>query len=269
MNPRLPEDTHTHTYLCKHAGGEPREYVRRAEKLGLAGMVFTDHAPARDGYDPKNRMEEAEFQEYVRIVSAARDDSPLPVGMGIEADFYPGSTAFLTEWLPPRRLDVVLGSIHYIAGWGFDNPTEAHRWDGTDVEGAWRSYFTLVAQMAATRLYDVVGHLDLPKKFGHRPSDMAVCEMAAPALDAVAEAGMAVEINTSGLRRPVREMYPSPMLLRMAFERGIPVTFGSDAHMTEQVGMDFDKAVALARETGYTQYAVHRGRKRSMETIPG
>jgi len=137
-------------------------------------------------------------------------------------------------------------------------------WETADVAGAWREYFKLVAKLADTGMYDVFGHLDLPKKFGFRPSEKQQKEMIQPALDRIAAAGMAIEINTSGLRRPVKEIYPSPLILQLAREREIPITFGSDSHMPSQVGLFFPEALKLAKDCGYTQCARFRNREKRL-----
>jgi len=110
--------------------------------------------------------------------------------------------------------------------------------------------------------------LDLPKKFGHRPSDRDLKEMAQPALDRIAAAGMALEINSSGLRKPVHEIYPSALLLSLAKERDIPICFGSDAHRPEEVGWQFDAALALARSVGYTHAMQFRRRQQISYALP-
>ncbi len=265
-------DFHLHTVLCKHARGEPAEYVARAAELGLAEVCFTDHIPAPDGYDPRNRMtldQVARYRAMITALPAAGAGAPV-VHLGIEADYYEEGMPFLRAWLPRQTdLDFVLGSVHYLGRWGFDNPAERAVWDAVDVTHTWRSYFSLVGALAETRLADAVAHLDLPKKFGYRPPERALREMAAPALDRVADAGMALEINTSGLRRPVREIYPSPLLLEMARERGIPICFGSDAHAPDEVGFQFAAAVALARQAGYTQAVRFEKRRPAPYPLPG
>ena len=152
-----------------------------------------------------------------------------------------------------------------------------------DITKTWATYFDLIGKLADcrladrrltgrrladSRLADVVGHLDLPKKFGHRPSDRDLKEMAQPALDRVAAAGMAIEINSSGLRRPVHEIYPSALLLSLAKERDIPICFGSDAHRPEEVGWQFDASLALARSAGYTHAARFRRRRPLPYALP-
>lgn len=248
-----PADYHTHTYLCKHAKGEAREYARAAESKELPEICFADHAPAPGGYDARHRMELEQFPIYRELVAQIRDIGAPAVLYGIEADYYKDCEKFLCEWLGRQEFDLVIGSVHYIGDWGFDSPENRNVWNSADVTQTWREYFGLVGKLAETGLYDVVGHIDIPKKFGYRPSDDDLREMVQPALDRVSAAGMGIEINTSGLRKPVGEIYPSPLILSLAFERDIPICFGSDAHSPEEVGYAFDEAVKLAREAGYRQ----------------
>jgi len=271
-------DYHMHTPLCQHAAGKASAFHARAVELGLPEICFTDHAPNPDGYDPGNRMRLDQFPLYRTMVQDLAHEGQLPVLFGIEADYYEGCERFLRDWLPRQEFDLVLGSVHYIANWGFDNPDERHVWDSVDITNTWRTYFDLIGQLADSRLTDrrladrrladVVGHLDLPKKFGHRPSDRDLKEMAQPALDRVAKAGMAIEINSSGLRRPVHEIYPSALLLSLARERDIPICFGSDAHRPEEAGWQFDASLALARSAGYTHAVQYRRRQPRPYALP-
>jgi len=262
-------DYHLHTSLCKHAEGSPREYRNAARARGISEICFTDHCPAPDGYDPEHRMSIHDFPEYRRsILELQGRDDPL-VLFGIEADYYDGCERFLEDWLPFQSFDLVLGSVHYIDNWGFDNPDDRHVWDSVDINDTWRGYFRLIERLADSRLFDTVGHLDIPKKFNHRPSDRALREMAAPALDRVAEAGMGIEINASGLRKPVGEIYPSETLLSLARDRDIPICFGSDAHRPSDVGADLDAALDLARSVGYTHAFRIRQRKKRLVPLPG
>jgi len=258
-----------HTTLCKHATGEIGEYVQAARKKGLKEICFTDHIPAPDGYDADHRMEITLFPSYRDTIIKLRRNSRNPaILFGIEADYYNGCEKFLKKWLVEQDFDLVLGSIHYIRYWGFDNPDERTVWDSVDVPETWREYFDLLRKLADSRFYDVVGHLDIPKKFGYRPDNSLLKDMVAPALDAISKAGMAIELNTSGLRKTVKEIYPSLAILKMANERGIPICFGSDAHRPEEVGYAFDKALKLAKEAGYTQYVRFKHRKQFPTKLP-
>lgn len=262
-------DYHLHTALCKHAEGMPAEYRDAARVLGIPEICFTDHCPAPDGYDPAHRMSIRQFPEYRQSVFELRDGSSPNVLFGIEADYYEGCETFLKEWLPAQAFDFVIGSVHFIRDWGFDNPSDRHVWDSVDVTSTWQEYFALIGRLADTRLFDAVGHLDLPKKFNYRPEESALKEMARPALDQIARAGMGIEVNASGLRKPAGEVYPSALLLSLARERDIPVCFGSDAHRPDEVGAGLDAAQGVAQSAGYTHYFRIRAREKVLVPLPG
>lgn len=260
-------DYHIHTALCKHAEGTIAEYLEAARQKKLPEICLTDHAPNPDHYDQKHRMTLDQFDSYREMVRAAQGGSP-PVLFGLEADFYEGGEKFLRAWLPRREFDLVLGSIHYIRNWGFDNPAEREVWDSVDVAATWREYFALLGRLADTRLFDVIGHFDLPKKFGYFPPEKQMKTMLQSALDKIARAGMAIEINTSGLRKPIKEIYPGRLALELARERQIPVCFGSDAHQPGEVGHEFAAALAWARKAGYTRAVRFAGRKKIPYDLP-
>ncbi len=262
-------DYHTHTPLCRHAEGEMEEFLEAARRKQMPEICFTDHAPNPDDYDPKHRMKVDEFESYQEKVSSLAAASTGPaVLFGIEADYYNGCERFLRKWLPRHKFDLVIGSIHYINNWGFDNPDEREVWDNVDVASTWREYFDLVGRLADTHLFDVVGHFDLPKKFGYTPGDRAIREMVAPVLEKIARAQMAIEINTSGLRKPVKEIYPSVMLLGMARLQGIPICFGSDAHKPEEVGYEFALGLEWARKAGYDEAVRFSARHKKSYPLP-
>ena len=259
-------DYHTHTPLCKHATGEPEAYAARAVERGIGELGFSDHSPMPPDYDPDWRMSRDQYATYVAMVERCRRAFPnLSIKLGLEADFHPGTEAYVEAMLKEHPFDYVIGSIHYLGDWGFDNPELAHRFDGQDIHAVYARYYALVEGLAATRMFDILGHPDVIKKFGHRPSrDWEPLERRA--LEAVAKAGMALDVNTSGLRRPAKEIYPSARMLRTARELGIGITFGSDAHEPKLVGESFDQAVAAARAAGYTTF--RRYTKRKYEDVP-
>ncbi len=250
-HPRLPPDYHTHNHLCKHADGEPLDYARAAMDVGVLEIAATDHCPTDDRYGADHRMSLEQFEAYLDSVERARSASPIPVLLGIEADYYRGCERFLSGWIERHSFDLVLGSVHFLNFWG--HPSEPRGLsDQRDPNEIWELYFQRVAELADTRLYDVVAHLDLPKRFIPLPDESRLREIALPALDRIAAAGMAIEINTAGLRHAPREAYPTSALLRWAREREIGLTFGSDAHQPARVGDGFETALRLAREAGYT-----------------
>lgn len=262
-------DYHVHTHLCKHARGRPVEYVESAKKNRITEICFTDHIPCPDGYDPENRMILSQFPTYRQEVAAAASAHPdVTVLFGMEADYYETMDPLQPGWIAAQNFDLVLGSVHVIKEWAFDDPLRVQMWDKVDITGAWKEYFRLLGELVDLRCFDIIAHFDLPKKFGYRPKDSVVREMALPVLDKVAAAGMGIELNSSGLRKPVKEIYPSPDLLTLARERNIPITFGSDSHMPEEVGYEFSKSLSLAKSVGYTRRAVFRGRQKQLVSLP-
>jgi histidinol-phosphatase (PHP family) len=253
-------DYHTHNLLCKHAVGRPYEYGASAAEKGMPQVACTDHCPTDVRFGIGHRMELGQFPTYREWVEEAQRRSEPEVLFGIEADYYPGCEEFLRRFEDEQPLDIVLGSVHFIDYWAGQDLTK-----GEPVE-IWRVYFERVGALARTGLYDVASHLDLPKKFGNPISDSQFREFALPALDALAAAGMALEINTSGLNHPCKELYPSLPLLTWARERGIALTLGSDAHKPERVGADFDQAIAHAKAAGYTH--LRRFRQRRKREVP-
>jgi histidinol-phosphatase (PHP family) len=236
--------------------------VRRAIERGLGEIGFSDHNPMPNGFDADWRMEEREFPTYLDMVRDVRARFPkFSIKLGLEADYHPGSEAYVAETVKRADFDYVIGSVHYIGDWPMDNQAHVKEYEKRDITDVWRDYFGLVTKLAETRIYDILGHFDVVKKFGHRPPGN-VDAIVEPALAAVARAGMALDINTSGLRRPAKEIYPGPRILEMARGMGIAVTLGSDAHEPRHVGEDFEAAVSLLKSAGYREIQRFTRRKR-------
>jgi len=158
--------------------------------------------------------------------------------------------------------DYIIGSVHFIDDWAFDDPDPKVKeyWKIYDVNDVFRKYYALLRQSAKTGFFQIIAHCDLPKKFGAKPTVDLTDEIRATA-QVFRNTGVAIEINSAGLRKPCAEMYPAPNCLKIYREAGVPLTFGSDAHDAQDVGRDFDKAVELARSVGYTEYLIFKDRK--------
>ena len=250
---RLP-DYHTHTARCGHAQGTPGEYFAAAQAAGLLAIGIADHLPLLPVHDPELSMQTCELADYVTEVQVLKHRHPGFVLLGVEADYRPETVTEVRALLADHPFDYVIGSVHHLGDWGFDDPREVHRYESRDVDELWAQYFELVGEAAESGLFTVLGHLDLVKKFGYRPTRTLDAELGR-LIERVAGAGLAVEINTAGLHKPVKEVYPSLDILRKLWEAGIPITFGSDAHRPEEVGRDFGPAADLARAAGYTEFA--------------
>ncbi len=258
-------DLHTHTALCRHAEGKPEEYFRAAAVRGLRYLGVSDHIPWPEGYDPECRMAPASFPEYRAIVDGLRreaEETSVKILYGIELDWVPGRMDEVALNIENEKFDYRIGSVHYVGDFAFDNPAEIGQWEKIGVDNVWERYAELMCDFVQNFDFDIMGHADLPKKFGHRPSDPAkFLRKMREALELAGKRGIAIEINTCGLRKPVREMYPSLELLKAARESGMPLTFGSDAHSPSAVATDFASALELARAAGYRSALAFEQRK--------
>lgn len=253
-------DSHVHTPLCRHAEGAPEEYLFQARRQGLKGLVFTDHSPMPAWYDAESRMPLVALPFYLLALECVREKNPdLYVGIGLEADFHPGTEGFLAHLLRQYPFDYVIGSVHHLGAWPFDHPDHQEEFAWRELKEVYRDYFQLLEKAARTGLFHAIGHLDLPKKFGHRLPKEALLELAYPALMAIREEGLFLDVNTAGLRKPAGEIYPSPSLLKEARALGIPVVLGSDAHRPLEVGYAFEEAIRLLLEAGYREAFYFQG----------
>jgi histidinol-phosphatase (PHP family) len=255
-------DYHTHTSLCGHAEGSPDDFIRAAARAGLSEIGFSDHAPLPEGLREGITMRPDQTEEYLSIIESARERhaSSIAVKTALEVDF-PFHPSFDRRYLTDRRIDYLIGSCHFIDGWGFDNPENLHGFDDRDIDRVYSDYFTILEQLAASGAFNIIGHFDLVKKFGHRPRSDFGASVRRIARECAAR-NVAVEINTSGLRKPVREMYPAAEILTILFDENVPLALGSDAHNADEVAYGFDLAVDAARAAGYRRISGFSGRRR-------
>ncbi len=272
MMPEMMQDTyqtdyHVHTARCGHAGGAARDYVLAALSRGLSEIAFTDHIPLYflpgEDPDPGIAMTCAELPGYVEEVRALREEfaGRIDVLLGLEADYAEGHEAALKEILAAHDWDVVLGSVHWVSGDWIDAPGSGARHEREGTEPLWSEYYRLLGKAAATGLFDVLTHFDLPKKFGHRmPPSLGWAEAAA--VEAARSAGVAIEVSSAGLRKTVAEEYPAPPLLTSLVSAGVPIVFSSDAHAPAEVAWGRAEILAAARAAGAREHLSFRKRER-------
>lgn len=261
-------DYHTHTPLCNHAEGTPDEFVRAALRAGLAEYGIADHAPMPDEPFDEWRMEYSRFPEYFAWIEQARKAAPesLTIRAGLECDWVEGIEEWTKHLAGLYPWDYLIGSVHYLGEkWDFDNPLWIPRWEHVNVDEVWEDYWNTCARMAGSGLFDILGHVDLVKKFGYVPQG-GLKHFYEPVIEAMADYGTALEINTAGWYKPCAEAYPSPEFLSLACKAGIPLLINSDAHAPGEIGRDFDKALKLAWSAGYRKLA--RFSRRICEEVP-
>lgn len=252
-------DSHMHTPLCRHASGEPEAYAARAVEQGLQGIIITCHSPMPDGFWPRVRMRETEFDNYVAMVDRCRNaySGKLEVRLGIESDYFPGHEHWIAQLHQRAAFHYCLGSVHW------QGPEYGAMFNTPDERSFRKAYWQNLAASAETGLFDCLAHPDLIKnyraanwRFHEWEEDIAL------ALDRIAKTGVAMELNTSGAHKMFPEMNPGPQMLRMMRQRNIPVVIGSDSHLPHRVGENFVAALETLRDAGYESVSVFENRRR-------
>jgi histidinol-phosphatase (PHP family) len=208
-----------------------------------------------------------DLDEYCAFV---RDETDLR--LGIEADFVPGGEDRMANLLEARDFDYVIGSVHFLREGAVDMD-DYSVWDSgptrpRSAEEVWRRYFQTIGESARSGLFDVVAHPDLVKYWGDdaRRPDGDLRRYYELAIDGIAESGVAVEVSTAGLRKPAGELYPAPGFLQMALDAGARVALSSDAHRPQDVGADYEQALALLEQLGVRELCVFD--RRSCRPLP-
>jgi histidinol-phosphatase (PHP family) len=245
-------------------------YRAAATERGIAELGVAEHIyrfkQALSVWDHELWRQEShdDIDEYVEFVRSETD-----LKLGIEADFIPGREEQMRDLLDAREWDYVVGSVHFL-GEGALDYAKYDVWNsGRSPEYVWSTYFTWLGEMAATGMYDIMAHPDLVKHWGsERPwPEGDLRRYYDLAMEQIAASGIAVEISTAGLRKPVGELYPSRQLLEMVVDAGNPIALSSDAHTPAQLGYEYQQALALLQEAGVTEICVFEGRQRRMEPI--
>jgi histidinol-phosphatase (PHP family) len=241
-------------------------YCERAAAAGVTEIAVTEHlfrfTQARDllwGFwddDPDTALHagmaaywdhhaHVDLDSYVEVVEAVKG-AGLPVVCGLEVDYYEGRMDEVATLLAGYPFDVLLGSVHWIGTWRFDDlddPVSRGRWSARQVDDAWSDYVTAMEELAASGTCDVLAHPDLIKVAGHRPG--APDEWFDRLAEAAVSSGMAAELSSAGWRKPAAEAYPAPPLLERFVRAGVPLTTASDAHSVADVA---DRSAELARQ---------------------
>jgi len=223
-------------------------YCEVAKSRGIRQLGITEH----DRY--LEEIDLAAFQE------AREKSQDVELRLGIEIDFVPGQEERMDHDSTALPYDYVIGSVHRVDGEEIDNPEHTEIYDEWDIYDLYEAYYKNVRQAALSGRFEVLGHADLIKIFGHYP-DREIALMLEETVDVVAESGIVVDVNAAGLRKPVGEIYPSRQLLEMFHRRGVPIILSSDAHAPEQVALGYNKSLKLVHDVGYREVVTFKDRE--------
>lgn len=263
----LKFDLHTHHERCGHALGGIRDYIEAAVSEGLQVIGISDHSPYFGHPDeqpwPQVAMAKRDFAVYVAEVLRLKElyKGQIEVLLGVESDFFPEHAEAYRRVYEQYPFDYIIGSVHQSGGVSIFNKK---RWKGlTEAQQIEQKelYYDLIQQSARSGMFQILGHIDAMK--GFYPAFSAIQTQAVEhTLKIIGEAGMAIEINTSGKTKDVGGWYPADDILEMALHYGVDVTFGSDAHKPSRVGDEWDQVAARLKEIGFKDWVFFRQKER-------
>ncbi|MEO2206241.1 histidinol-phosphatase [Paenibacillus pabuli] len=265
-------DLHTHHFRCGHADGNIREYIEAGIQAGLQAIGISDHTPyfasGEEQAFPRIAMAKSELRHYVDEVLALKAEyaGKIDVLLGIESDYFPLHAELYRSTLGQHPFDYIIGSVHHTEDVSIFNKT---RWKGLSearkIEVKER-YYSLISQSARSGIFQILGHIDAMKgnypAFSEIVADHAIDET----LQVIGEAGVAIEINTSGKTKLSGGWYPSDAILERANHYGVKVTFGSDAHKPSRVADELEDVRTRLKEIGFTEWVYFK--QKQMQIVP-
>ncbi|MHA1974544.1 MAG: histidinol-phosphatase HisJ [Candidatus Hodarchaeales archaeon] len=270
-------DYHTHHERCNHATGKLKNYIAHAIQLDLEEIGLSDHFPMT--FLPEvlhiYSMSLEEFPNYIAECKQLKEKykDKITIKIASEVDYYPGTFVKYKEAIKPHLedMDYTIGSVHAINSNRYetipvDTSLALPLIEEMGVDAMYFNYYDSLDKMVRTGFYDIVGHLDLPKKYGLRAVSQDIWEVILNLLDMVSSKGMTVEINTSGIRNHVKEHYPSEDIIKELLLRDIPIVLGSDAHKPEHIAYAFPDILKKLKKLGCKNLAKYS--KREITKVP-
>lgn len=261
---------HNHTQFSDGADA-PEAFLSHAAAAGVHVLGFSDHffkASPTAVTAPDWAIQPEQLETYFSTIAALAEQSrTIAIRTGLEFDWLDHSATWLAPLAKDKRLDYTIGSVHFVGSNSIDlTRTFWEKLSQDERNAVIRQYWQTLRDMAASRLFDIAGHLDLVKKFAFYPTE-DMSDVISDALDAIAEADMAIELNTAGWRKDCKACYPEDRILQACRKRNIPVVVSSDAHEARLVAADFERAYDVLYRAGYTTLAHFKQRERTLESF--
>jgi histidinol-phosphatase (PHP family) len=253
-------DYHMHSTFSDGRSA-PEDYIAPALAAGLKEIGFSEHLTLFKDLEDWN-MNPANLSSYINHLDFLRTNTTqIKIKTGLEVDFFAGKENEIRDFLAPLPLDYIIGSVHYLGEKTVDVGPEFY--EGKNIDNLFESYFHSVCTAVASGLFDIIGHCDLIRIYGYKPSlDME--PLYRNLARVMRQHDVVFEINTNGRNRPLADFYPDRRFLSVFREENVPVCVNSDAHMPARVAQYFEEAYELLRYIGFTEMATFDKRVRRM-----
>ena len=253
-------DYHMHS-IYSDGRSVPEDYIYPAITAGLSEIGFSEHLSLFNDSEGLN-LNPANIPTYIsHLQGLQKNTKGIKIKIGLEVDFFEGKEEEIKSYLNPLPLDYIIGSVHYLGEKTVDVGPEFY--EGKSINRLFEAYFDSVVTAVSSGLFDIIGHCDLIRIYGYKPS----CDLE-PLYRKLARTlkihDVAFEVNTNGRNRPLADFYPDRQFLHVFRDENVPVCVNSDAHMPSRVGQYFDEAYELLRYIGFTEMAVFDKRVRRM-----
>jgi len=280
-------DSHVHIERGEYTKEWIDRFIETGKKKGIEKLCITEHVHLFQEFKDIPSMLIKKFGEnkdtlfmkewwsknckqkldlYVQFIEDLKREG-YPLKLGMEVDWLGEEpNELIQEVISKYPWDILIGSVHWIRGWGFDHPDRLFTWKKRDIYKVYENYFSLIKEAAQSKMFDVIGHLDVIKLFGIYPEKNWLC-MVKKVINIISEVKVAVEVNTAGLRKPVGEIYPKEEFLDLLKDKKVPLTLSSDAHNPEDVGCKFKEVLKILKKKGYKKLIIFNKRNPSFISI--
>jgi len=253
-------DFHMHS-IFSDGRARPEDYVAPAIEQGMCEIGFSEHLALFGETEPWH-VNPGNISIYLNNIETLKYQvTDLKIRIGLEVDFYKGKEEEISSFLKPLDLDYVIGSVHYLGEDSVDEGPEFY--NEKSIDRLFESYFDSVIAAVDSGIFDIIGHCDLIRIYGHRPSESPE-HLYRKLAKAMRKNDVVFEVNTNGRNRPLADFYPDRRFLHIFREENVAVCVNSDAHMPSRVGQYFDEAYDLLRIVGFDEMAIFEKRRRTM-----
>jgi histidinol-phosphatase (PHP family) len=265
-------DLHTHHERCGHAIGTIRNYVEAGIRHGLSVIGISDHSPyfgsEVEQEQPGIAMAKSEFARYIEEVLKLKEEysGKIEVLLGVESDFFPEHAELYSSIYEKYPFDYIIGSVHLSGGVSIFNKKRFKGISEQEKIAHKEEYYRLIELSARSGMFQILGHIDAMRAYYSPFSDIPT-DAVDRTLKVIGEQDVAIEINTSGKTKDCGGWYPVDAVLERALHYGVRVTFGSDAHIPERVGDDWELVAKRLKEIGFKEWVYFKQKQRQIVAL--
>ncbi|MFP4457322.1 MAG: histidinol-phosphatase [Clostridia bacterium] len=240
-------------------------YQRGIEEFGIVEHLYIFKGTESLLYqnDHVKFMQTKNLDEYFSFLEKMKQKHNIKIGL--EIDYVEEFEEKIKEFVKDLPVDFLIGSVHYIDGWAFDLDKD---WANRNVREVYNKYYKTLLKAAKSGIFDILGHPGNISYFGHKPNWDFEKPLVESFYQDISNVDIVLEINSGGLYRPAKEVFPKKIWFERLKELEIEVTCSSDAHDPKNVGWVINKEIIPAlKSSGFNQLVTFDSRKKGYKAI--